>query len=204
MERSKQAIKITAILSVIFLLLSCNPIEKDTQSDSMLVVSNITGTDLADNDVNFLQSDVVTVDPDTGQQYVTADSAKATLTVKTLEPEPALGSSQYSNIMVTRYIVTYTRSDGKNEEGVDVPYSFEGSLSAQVEVDASLEISFIIVRESAKLEPPLLSLREGWGEGPLTVQAKVDFYGHDMANHTVKATGYLTIFFADYIDQEGG
>ena len=203
MEKAKQALKITATLTLIFFFLSCNSVVKNTQSDTMLIVTNITGKDIEDNEVNFLQSDVVQVDPDTNQLYVTADSATATLTAKSLEPEPTLGTSNYSNILVTSYTVSYTRSDGKNREGIDVPYSFSASLSVLVEVDATVDVPFIIVRESAKLEPPLINLREGRGEGPLTVQAKVDFYGHDMANHKVKATGYLTIFFANYIDQEG-
>jgi len=203
MEKANQALKITVILTMILFLFSCNSVVKKTQSDSMLIVSSITGKDIEDNDVNFLQSDVVSVDPDTGALYITADSAKATLTAKSLEPEPALGTSTYSNILVTSYSVTYTRSDGKNREGIDVPYSFSGSISALVEIDASAEVSFIIVRESAKLEPPLINLRDGRGEGPLTIQAKIDFYGHDVANHQVKATGYLTIFFANYIDEQG-
>lgn len=203
MEKAKQALKITATLTLIFFFLSCNSVVKNTQSDTMLIVTNITGKDIEDNDVNFLQSDVVQVDPDTSQLYVTADSATATLTAKSLEPEPAMGTSTYSNILVNSYTVSYTRSDGKNREGIDVPYSFSGSLSVLVEIDATVTVPFIIVRESAKLEPPLINLREGRGEGPLTVQAKVDFYGHDMANHKVKATGYLTIFFANYIDKEG-
>jgi len=203
MEKANQALKITVILTMILFLFSCNSVVKKTQSDSMLIVSSITGKDIEDNEVNFLQSDVVSVDTDTGALYITADSAKATLTAKSLEPEPALGTSTYSNILVTSYSVTYTRSDGKNREGIDVPYSFSGSISALVEIDASAEVSFIIVRESAKLEPPLINLRDGRGEGPLTIQAKIDFYGHDVANHQVKATGYLTIFFANYIDEQG-
>jgi hypothetical protein len=70
-----------------------------------------------------------------------------------------------------------------------------------VEVGQSVEISFIVVRAAAKLEPPLLNLAEGRAEGTLNVTAKIDFYGHDLANRKVKATGYLTIVFANYIDQ---
>ena len=61
-------------------------------------------------------------------------------------------------------------------------------------------IAFIIVREVAKLEPPLINLVEGTEEGVLQVTAKVDFYGQDMTNNVVKATGYLNIFFANYTD----
>jgi hypothetical protein len=93
------------------------------------------------------------------------------------------------------------RSDGKNTEGVDVPYSFEGYLSTLVEINKTSEISFVIVRAVSKAEPPLSNLAEGRGEGVLEIQAKVDFYGHDLTNKNVKATGYLTIFFANYCDQ---
>ncbi|MFP4082357.1 MAG: hypothetical protein ACLFVG_06315 [Candidatus Aminicenantes bacterium] len=201
MKETKKAIKTISILTGFFLLLSCNPVVKESQSDSLLVVLNLTGTDIEGNEVNFLQSDVVQVDPDTGYPYVTADPAKATFTAKLMDPASALGPSHYNSITVNRYTVTYTRSDGKKREGVDVPYSFEGSLSILVEIEETVDASFIIVREVAKLEPPLVNLREGRGEGVIEMQAKVDFYGQDMAENKVKATGYLTIFFANYIDE---
>lgn len=201
MEKAKKPLKITAILTIILLLLSCNPIENETQSDSILVVLNLTGTDIEGNEVNFLQSDVVLVDSDTGFSSVAADAAKASFTAKLMDPTTTLTSSLYNNITITRYTVAYVRSDGKNTEGVDVPYYFEGSLSTLIEIDSTVNVSFVIVREVAKLEPPLINLREGRGEGTIEVTAKVDFYGHDMANNKVKATGYLTIFFANYIDE---
>lgn len=201
MEKAKNPLKITAILTVIFLLLSCNPIEDETQSDSILVLQNLTGTDIEGNEVNFLQSDVVSVDSDTGLSYVAADAAKASFTAKLMDPTTTLTSSLYNNIIITRYTVAYVRSDGKNTEGVEVPYSFEGSLSTLIEIDSTVDVSFIIVREVAKLEPPLINLREGRGEGTIEVTAKVDFYGHDITNNKIKATGYLTIFFANYIDE---
>jgi len=201
MEKAKNPLKITAILTVIFLLLSCNPIEDETQSDSILVLQNLTGTDIEGNEVNFLQSDVVSVDSDTGLSYVAADAAEASFTAKLMDPTTTLTSSFYNNIIITRYTVAYVRSDGKNTEGVEVPYSFEGSLSTLIEIDSTVDVSFIIVREVAKLEPPLINLREGRGEGTIEITAKVDFYGHDITNNKVKATGYLTIFFANYIDE---
>jgi hypothetical protein len=98
--------------------------------------------------------------------------------------------------------VTYSRSDGKNVEGVDVPYSFDGSISARVQVDTQTEVSFVVVRAVSKLEPPLVNLATGRGEGELKTTARIDFYGHDTQGNNVMATGYLTIFFADYITQE--
>ncbi len=202
MKKTKNVLKITAILIVSFLVFSCNPIENESQSDSLLVVLSLTGTDIEGNEVDFLQSDVVVIDPDTGLPSVAADAAKATFTAKLIDPSPDLVASQYNSITVNRYTVTYIRSDGNNRQGVDVPYSFEGSLSALIDIDSTVQASFVIVREVAKLEPPLLNLREGRGEGVLQVTAKVDFYGQDMTKNKVKATGYLTVFFANYIDKK--
>jgi len=200
MEKAKNSLKILAILTAIFLLFSCNPLENETESDSLLVVQNVTGTDIDGNVVNYLQSDVQNVDSQTGQAYITADSAKATLKVSLLDPSPTVQPSQYNSVTINRYVVSYSRTDGQNTPGVDLPYSFEGSLSIQIDVGSTATIAFIIVREVAKLEPPLINLVEGTEEGVLQVTAKVDFYGQDMVNNTVKATGYLNIFFANYTD----
>ncbi len=190
------------VIPAIFLLFSCNPLEDDSRSDSVLLVVSITGTDLEDNDVNYLQSDVVMIDIDTGNATVAADDAKVMFSVESLDPEPWLGTSHYSDVFVTHYIVTYSRSDGKSQEGVDIPYSFDGSFSARVQIGSSAEVSFIVVRAVSKLEPPLINLTAGRGEGELKTTARIDFYGNDTLGNKVKATGYLTIFFANYITEE--
>jgi hypothetical protein len=199
MKMTNLPIKILIILAGALFLLSCNPLEKDTLSNSLLLVDSITGLDIEGNIGNFLQSDVAIIDEETGSSTIRADIATATLRVTTLDPNPILGTSQYSDVMVTRYVVTYIRSDGRNTPGQDVPYPFEGSLSVLIQAGTTEEISFVIVREVAKIEPPLVQLtRSG---DVLQVSAKVDFYGHDLVNNTVKATGYLTIFFANYANE---
>lgn len=195
MNKAKTILK-TFLLFVLFIVfVSCNPLIKDTLSDSMLVIMSLTGQDLDGNTSNYLQSDVLT-----SEYSVTADQANVTFRAQMLNPNPVNGASQYNNIMVTRYVVSYFRSDGKNVEGVDIPYSFEGYLSTLVEIDTLTEVSFVLVREVAKLEPPLIDLHEGRGDGVLQMRAKIDFYGHDMVNNTIKTTGYLSIYFANYAD----
>ncbi len=203
MRKLKNLLKISGILIVTYFIISCNPIADDTQSNSLLIVVSFTGTDIEDNEVNFLQSDVVQIDPDTGLAFVTGDTASVTFTAKLVDPSPEVIASHYNDIKVTHYSVQYFRSDGKNTQGIDVPYAFTGSLSTLVSIDSSVQVAFIIVREVAKLETPLIELRDGTEEGAITVTAKVDFYGHDMTNNRVQATGYLTITFANFIDPEG-
>jgi hypothetical protein len=192
------ALKAAAVLSAAIVLAACNPVENKSQSASLLTVTRIRSTDALGNEVGFLQSDVLYVDPLTGAQSWRADAATATLSASTLEPNPRLGTSEYYNIQVTRYVVTYIRSDGMNREGVDVPYSFEAGLSILVSVGQPTDISFVIVREVAKQEPPLVGLRQALPGDALNVTAKVEFYGHDLANKEVKATGYLPVFFGNY------
>jgi hypothetical protein len=200
MKKAIQHLKVLGLLIPVFFFCACNPIADDTQSSTLLVVMNMLGTTMEGGIVNFLESDVLRVDPRTLSESIVADTATATLRASLLAPSPVNPASEYNNIQLTRYVVSYWRSDGRNTEGVDIPYSFEGYLSTVCEVDISQDISFVIVRAVAKAEPPLINLREGRGEGVIEVQAKVEFYGHDMTNKTVKATGYLTIFFANYAD----
>jgi hypothetical protein len=194
MRNLKKLFSISLLLTAAFLLNSCNPIEDDTKSSSMLVIESILGQDAEGTDANYLQSDVLKEDT------VFADVAVANLRAATIDPAPLLGSSQYNDILLTRYTVSYSRTDGKNVAGVDVPYPFEGSLSALVKVGSTTSLNFVVVREAAKLELPLINLQDGGAEGVLTCVAKIDFYGHDLTNNNVKASGYLTIHFANYVD----
>jgi hypothetical protein len=195
MNTTKKALRIAVLLSAFLVLVSCNPVEDDSESASMLLVDNLLGHDAEGKAGNFLQSDVVL---STGS--IVADTASATLRAITVDPDPLLGTSPYNDIVLTRYIVSYSRTDGRNVPGVDVPYPFEGSLSTVVKVGSQSTITFVIVREVAKMEPPLIGLVDLGEEVVLACTAKVEFYGHDNVNKTVKATGYLTIYFANYAD----
>jgi len=186
---------ILAVLTSILMLSACNPLEDDSKSSSFIIIESITGTDLAGKTASFLQSDVVLTD-----STVVADVATATLQASLLDPAPILDSSQYNDIILDRYIVSYSRVDGKNRQGVDVPYSFEGSLSQILKIGTGVTLSFVVVREVAKLESPLIDLVQNRAEGVIEATAKIEFYGHDLVNNKVMTTGYLTIFFANYAD----
>jgi hypothetical protein len=194
MRNLKKLLSLSLLLTVAFLLNSCNPIEDDTKSSSLLIIESILGQDAEGAEANYLQSDVLKEDS------VFADVAVANVRAATLDPVPLLGASQYNDIMLTRYTVSYSRTDGKNTPGVDVPYPFEGSLSALIKVGSATSFGFVVVREVAKLELPLIRLADGGAEGVLTCTAKIDLYGHDLTNNNVKATGYLTVHFANYVD----
>ncbi len=198
MKKTKFALQIAVLSIVATFFFSCNPIENTTRSNSFLIVVKITGHNTEGQTADYLQSDVL--EESGGAAYVEADPAVATLKAELLNPSPDAESSLYNGIFVTRYVVTYTRSDGRNTPGVDVPHSFEGTMQSWIQIGEEAEVGFIIVREVAKAEPPLLDLHDAREEGVLQVTAQVDFYGYDTVNRQVKATGYLAIFFANYID----
>ncbi len=100
--------------------------------------------------------------------------------------------------MVDRYTVTYMTSyDGGGTEGVDVPFSFESNLSAVIEVDGTVDLDVLAVRAEAKTVAPLVGLAP---PTVLPVVARFDFIGRDLDGNRVQATGYLTIYFADWVD----
>ena len=113
--------------------------------------------------------------------------------VSPLEP------SLLNAVTLTRYRVRYIRSDGRNQPGVDVPYDFDGGMTLTVGASGG-EGTFLLVRHSAKREPPLRNMWEGGGLRLLTVIAEVTFYGHDQAGNEVSAVGNITITFGDFAD----
>lgn len=204
MKKTTRTLKIMAILPLAFALIACNPIENETTSASLLVVDTIIGESLDGDQGNYLESDVLFEDEDKGITTIYADPAVATLRATLLNPNSVTGPSQYNSITIERYQVSYSRSDGRNTEGVDVPYAHEGVLTAMLDIGMTRDVSFTVVRAAAKVEPPLVDLQVGRDAGVLTCLAKVEFFGKDLAGRTVKATGYLTIHFANFVNDSGG
>jgi hypothetical protein len=193
MKKTMLALKIIGIICLSFLLFSCNPLEKNYKSNSFIIIESIVGKDLAGNDSTVVFSDVVKVE--NGQNVFYPDFVTVTLRAALLDPNPILGVSQYEDIMLTRYVVSYTRNDG----GTAVPSSFEGQLSTLLPVGSSVSIPLVIVRDVAKNQPPLNALI-GDPSASLQCTARIDFYGHDLRNRDVTQVGYITILFADYKD----
>ena len=93
----------------------------------------------------------------------------------------------------------FVRSDGRNTQGVDVPYSFDGAVTGTISaVDTSL--SFVLVRAQAKLEAPLMALRNAGGAMVISTIARVTFYGQDQAGNAVSVTASISVNFADWGD----
>jgi hypothetical protein len=178
---------------------ACNAVENGTTSNTQLIIESLTGLDLKGLDSQFCRSDVLVTNSDTGTSTIVADIGKASLSSQPLDPNPILANTFYLDIQLEKISVSYTRADGHNTPGSDVPLPFEAGLSGTIRVGTMTAISFTLVREAAKEEAPLLRL-QGTGD-VIEVTATIIFYGKDLSGRAVMATGYLPITFADYANE---
>lgn len=197
MKKMTTAFKVLTVLSALGILSACGPLADDDNASTLLVIERITGTKVTGESVAFLQSDVEKIGG--LGAYVTADAATATLRPTLLVPDPVNPPSVYNNVVLTTYRVTFDLPTEPGNPGVTVPVPFDGNFSTvTLEVGKSTAVPFVVVLEAAKLASPLLDL-----VGTTTVletRAKIEIFGQDLKGKSVQATGYLTIYFADYID----
>ena len=145
-----------------------------------------------------LQSDVLT------KGGVLEDAGKVTLHIAMKDVSLTTGTEPTANnvITVNRYHVDFIRSDGRNTQGVDVPYSIDGAVTGTV-TTSQTALVFAIVPAQRKLEAPLRALRGGGGAVAIMTIANVTFYGYDQAGNAVAVTGSISVNFADWVDEAG-
>ncbi len=153
---------------------------------------------------SYLDSDVVTnVKTQVGTDTVMVptvydDPGQVTMHLAMKDPTVTT-PTDINSVTLDRYHVDYIRSDGRNTQGVDVPYSFDGALGGTVTTSAT-SFNFVLVRAQAKMEAPLLALRNGGGAITISTLASVTFYGHDQAGNVVTFSGSISVNFADWAD----
>jgi len=195
-------LKIFGLIIMVLLLASCVAKENDSTSSSFLVINSLTGTDLQGNE----GSTTVFSDVDIAGSIIN-DNAVASISALTYNPtEDSVENdiTYYMNIIVDQIDVEFKRTDGRNVEGVDVPYRFTQPMNWLVQVDAVEEIPFVLIRHVAKLEAPLLALREVPSQGfVLQLVAMVTVHGKDLGGHRVApVSGYVSVWCSNFADQE--
>jgi hypothetical protein len=119
--------------------------------------------------------------------------------VQALNKNPNGSAEDAQMVLLESYQVTYSRSDGRGTEGIDVPYRITGTLAQTVPVGATVTFPLEVVRRQAKLEPPLSNIYQ---TTILTVSANVTLYGKTVSGQLVSASGRLQIDFADFGDTQ--
>jgi hypothetical protein len=185
-------IAVAALLSAL-LFAGCGDLVREGETTTTLVMDSLAGA--SGQSGNFgpeLESDVVTG----GTRFADAGQAAMRLVMK----DPIVAPSPLNGVTLTQYHVTYTRADGRNTPGVDVPHPFDGLVTVTIAPGETQVVSFTLVRAQAKLEAPLFALTGGGGAFTIVTIAEVTFYGHDQTGRAVSATGRITVQFADWGD----
>ena len=189
----------------------CTGLDLVGQNETGLImeISRIAGIGSGDSgDVLF--SDVAPV----------IDNDDAQVTVNIFRKNPNVNStSALEHVRLVRYEVRYTRSDGRNVEGVDVPFRITGPLNARLhtptgiaEIDTTVTIN--VVRQQAKAEPPLRNLAGVFnqrtpsgglpfsfsGAGILTTIAEITIHGETLTGEGLVASANMQVTFADFAD----
>jgi hypothetical protein len=132
---------------------------------------------------------------------------------------PAVGAtSPLEHVRLESYQVRYTRSDGRNVEGVDVPHRITGPVGAvrfhtpTVTGEIEIQVPVVVVRQNAKREPPLVNLVGNTsggqttgriqGEGFLFTTAEITIFARQVTTgEGLQASGRLQVAFGDWVDQ---
>jgi hypothetical protein len=193
-------------------LAGCGDQVLENESSSYIIVDSLEAASGAEPDEfgTILHSDVITLvkctDPVTGEEGFCAttfsDAARVALRLVMKDPGTA-GSpttpTPNNFVTITRYRVEFTRSDGRNTPGVDVPHPFDAQMTVTVGRDV-VDAGFLLIRHTMKLEAPLLAIANGGGLGMITTNARVTFFGHDQTGREVNTVAQMSVIFGNFGD----
>ncbi len=186
-------------LAIAVATVSCGDVVRQGTGSSYLIIDRLEGAQGGSQSQTFtgvLRSDVRT------KGGVFEDNGKVALRLAMKDVTSPTGPTSNNAITISRYRVEYTRSDGRNTQGVDVPYAFDGGLTVTVSGSSSVEAVFSIVRVQAKLEAPLSALANLGGGIVISTLANVTFYGRDQTGNDVSVKGTISVNFADWADED--
>jgi hypothetical protein len=185
---------------------SCGDVIRQGQSPVVLVINSLAGApgNKPTTFGNPVASDVITnvISP----APCTATSPCPTIfndigqVILSLSPKDASITPTTNNqVTITRYHIDYIRTDGRNTQGVDVPYSVDGASTGTVGATSTLTLAFELVQSVAKQQSPLVQLESN--PAIINTLARVTFYGKDLVGNDISVTGQIQVNFANFGDQ---
>jgi hypothetical protein len=192
---------VAAVIAVVSV--SCGDLTRQGQGSSYLIVRQIEAAQghAPDEFFGTLSSDVETIID--GVKGIFPDLGRVTLQLALKDPGPGASPNSPSvanQITVERYHVEFIRADGRNTQGVDVPYAFDGAFTATVPAEGTVTASFVLVRLQAKNEAPLRALVSVLNPVIISTIARVTFYGRDQTGREVSVTGQIDVSFGNFAD----
>lgn len=165
----------------------CNIFESDSTSSSILLIESLADES---NETPIFSSVIENIN----------DLCQATLTAKLIDPGATTGT-YYQSVIVEQIDVEYSRSDGLNQEGKDIPFSFSQKVHWIINIEETVELPFTIIQHVAKYEPPLVDLADIGEEEVLKLEARVTFHGKDVGGHRIEpAVGYVSVWCGRFQD----
>jgi hypothetical protein len=207
MRTLKSVVAIGAVLASV----SCGDVVRTGKAPVMMVINSLEaapGGGLGANQFgNMLHSDVqvlLTTPPCSVASpcptlYSDMGQAVLSLVLKDIGTvtNPATPSTN-NQVTLQRLHIKYVRADGRNVQGVDVPYEFDGAVTGTIPTNGTATFTFEIVRHAAKQEPPLVNLVTS--PSIVTTIAQVTFYGTDAVGNDVTVSGQIQIDFGNFGD----
>jgi len=199
MKRVRESFAGAALAAAVAASVSCGDVVRQGRSPMLVTVDLLQGAVTTKDGVQTfgvpLMSDVITggtIFNDLGSAVLRAVPKNVTTTT---------APTTNNDVTITHVHINYRRADGRNTPGVDVPYPFDGGATVTLPSDGTeATVVFDLVRNAAKLEPPLIDLRTKLTV--LTAIAEVTFYGTDRVGNDISAIGYITVNFADFGDPQ--
>ena len=199
------AFRCAAVIAVVVTSTSCGDVVREGRAPVFLVIDALSAArgSVPQNFAATLSSDVITnvIQPapcstTTPCPTTFNDLGRAVLSLamKNVSVEPTTNNQ----VTIRRYRVDYTRSDGRNTPGLDVPYGFDGASTVTIVPGGSATVGFEIVRNAAKQETPLVQLING--SNIIDAIATVTFYGTDQVGNAVSVTGTIRVTFGNFAD----
>jgi hypothetical protein len=205
MTRMRIINRILAVAAMAVAATSCGDVVRQGRAPVYLVIDLLQGasspsTTLAAN----IASDVITFVTTGGtctiaNPCVTYYSDPGQVSLRLAAKDISVAPTSNNDVTITRVHVAYRRSDGRNVQGVDVPFAFDGATTGTVPATGTLSMGFMLVRNEAKLESPLVQLQSNGII--ITTVADVTFYGRDRVGNDISVTGSIQIDFGNFGDK---
>jgi hypothetical protein len=174
-----------AVAGIVATTVSCGSVVRTGRGSSFLVLDSLGSTSGIISDIS---------DTAVGETAV----AQIRNIMKDVGAATPVTPSPLNDVTLTQYRVEYSRADGRNTPGVDVPYPFDGVLIVTVPANASsTPVAFSLVRVQAKSDPPLVLFPKSFNGSITTITqfAKVTFFGNDQTGRQVSVSGSTQIDF---------
>src|SRR5262245_12381525 len=202
--------RILGLAAIIAASTSCGDVVRQGRAPVMLVIDTLQAaqgnrqTTLVANLLSDVITNITTPAPCTTDNpcptvFNDVGSAQLRLVLKDPGPPGSLTQPTSNNdVTISRIHIKYVRSDGRNVQGVDVPFEWDSASTATITGGAAATVGFELVRHVAKEESPLIQLRSN----PSTINTitEITFYGRDQVGNEISVTGRMQINFGNFGD----